>query len=66
MEECNNCREPARLRVFVRPQEGGPRKARHFCCVECKSTGLKDLSVQGLKETDEVLGWDVFIPMWTR
>ena len=66
MEECTTCHEPARLRVFVRPQEGGPRKAHHFCCEECKSAGLRDLSEQGLRETDEVLGWDVFIPMWMR
>ncbi|MHB1086530.1 MAG: hypothetical protein ACYCZ0_02155 [Minisyncoccota bacterium] len=52
--------------MFVRPQEGGPRKVRHFCCDGCKSAGLKELSEQGLKETDEVLGWDVFIPMWMR
>jgi len=27
---------------------------------------MKELSEQGLKETEEVLGWDVFIPMWMR
>ncbi|TSC60988.1 MAG: hypothetical protein Athens041674_905, partial [Parcubacteria group bacterium Athens0416_74] len=29
MGECYTCSWPAKLRVFVRPQEGGPRKVRH-------------------------------------
>ena len=66
MEECYTCSWPAKLRVFVRPKEGGPRTVRHFCCDGCKSAGMKELSEQGLKETEEVLGWDVFIPMWMR
>lgn len=66
MEQCEVCDWPTKLRVFVRPREGGSRKPHRFCCAECKAVGLKVLSAQGLEETTAVLGWDVFLPIWGR
>lgn len=50
--------------TWVRPIRGGRRKPHFFCDEGCKTTGLKLLAAQGLEETNVILGWDVFRPIW--
>lgn len=63
---CEVCRLPAEKPVWVRPVQGGRRKAHFFCNDACKRVGLQVLEAQGYKETHALLGWDVFIPMYER
>lgn len=62
---CEICKEVADTVTWVRPVAGGRRRAHRFCCEACKETGLRALALAGYEETHAVLGWDVFVPIWS-
>ncbi|QQG37762.1 MAG: hypothetical protein HYS26_04015 [Candidatus Kaiserbacteria bacterium] len=63
---CEICNWQAESTTWVRPKSGGTRRPHFFCDDECKKVGLQVLAAQGLEETTVILGWDVFIPIWSR
>ena len=62
---CEICNWAANIQTWTRPLAGGRRHAHFYCCIECKETGLQALAADGQVETQAVLGWDVFIPIWS-
>ena len=52
--------------MWVRPIAGGRRRFEYLCNEVCRNTREASLAKEGLREANEILGWDVFIPMWER
>jgi len=63
---CALCGVPTESFLWVRPVTGGRRTAVFACDASCKGSKLESLAREGLREANDVLGWDVFIPMWER
>lgn len=63
---CAVCDWPTEVKVWVRPQSGGPRTHVLACDQVCKGAALTVLAAEGFTEAQIVLGWDVFRPIWER
>ena len=63
---CAVCDWPGEVQVWVRRASGGRREILLVCDDACKGEGLALLAPCGITETKEVLGFDVFIPIWEK
>ena len=66
MHMCVICGVPTEFFMWVRPIAGGRRRFEYLCNEVCRNTREASLAKEGLREANEILGWDVFIPMWER
>ena len=64
MQICALCGWPTEVYLWVRPMSGGPRKPVFVCEDVCKEKKLGSLQEEGLKEANDILGWDVFKPIF--
>lgn len=62
MQVCAKCGSIAESFMWVRPVSGGPRKKVLLCGDTCEVAFRAILESEGLREANDVLGWDVFRP----
>ncbi len=62
--QCEICGLQTEAWLWVRPIEGGPRRAIFLCERSRKEIDITSIEVRGLKEAPFLLGWDVFRPLW--
>lgn len=65
MQACVLCNWSTEEFILARPIEGGPRKPIFVCEGACKERKKETLAENGLKEANDILGWDVFRPIFT-
>lgn len=62
---CQVCGWHVKTPTFVRPLTGGRRETLFLCEGSCTQDTLAGLLQVGWEETRVVLGYDVFIPIWS-